>query len=165
MRLPELSARLALCAIAAGLLLAGCETADNAATSGETGAAGGPPPPPPPPVPFDSGDDYTPLPYNGMAALPPDGEDPLPLVNDNPLQLMGMDRESLTVMLGKPALVRRDGEAEVWQYRADRCVLDLFLYGVEKKVEHVDLRDRGEGNAASVRDCFVGMLRSATPST
>ena len=97
------------------------------------------------------------MPYNGMAALPP--------VNDDPQQLMGLDRATLNEKLGEPALIRRDGDAEVWQYRADRCVLDLFLYGVDKKVEHVDLRDRGDGGGESVRDCFAGMLRAAMPSS
>lgn len=97
------------------------------------------------------------MPYSGVAVLPP--------VNDDPQQLMGLDRDELNEKLGEPALIRRDGDAEVWQYRADRCVLDLFLYGAVKKVEHVDLRNRGEGNEAAVRDCFVGMLRAATPST
>jgi len=149
--------------LVAGLVLAGC-----AATEGQPAADE--PPPPPAPTAFGANEDEsTPLvnppagpavPYNGMATLPP--------VNDDPRQLMGLDHESLNEMLGEPALIRRDGDAEVWQYRADRCVLDLFLYGTDKKVEHVDLRDRGDGGSGgedSVRDCFVGMLRAALPST
>ncbi|MEN8195810.1 MAG: hypothetical protein ABFS30_04750 [Pseudomonadota bacterium] len=156
---PEKPSPLVL-ALLAGLILAGCE------------ATGDPSEPPPPPEPTAFGaneDEGTPLdnppaspamPYNGMATLPP--------INDDPQQLMGLDHESLNEMLGEPALVRRDGGAEVWQYRADRCVLDLFLYGANKKVEHVDLRNRGDGGSGdeeSVRDCFVGMLRAALPST
>jgi len=147
-------------ALATGLFLAGCGTTDDQSAANE-------PPPPPDVTAFGANEDEgTPLdnppaspamPYNGMATLPP--------VNDNPQQLMGLDHESLNEMLGEPALVRRDGDAEVWQYRADRCVLDLFLYGVDKKVEHVDLRDRGGEGEESVRDCFVGMLRAASPST
>lgn len=149
--------------LAAGLILAGC-----AATEGQPAADE--PPPPPAPTAFGANEDEgTPrvnppdgpaVPYNGMANLPP--------VNDDPRQLMGLDRATLNEKLGEPALVRRDGDAEVWQYRADRCVLDLFLYGTDKKVEHVDLRDRGGGGGddeGSVRDCFVGMLRAALPST
>lgn len=147
-------------ALVAGLFLAGCGTTDDQSAADE-------PPPPPESTAFGANEDEnTPLdnppaspamPYNGMATLPP--------VNDDPQQLMGLDRDALNGMLGKPALVRRDGGAEVWQYRADRCVLDLFLYGMDKKVEHVDLRDRGDGSEESVRDCFVGMLRAAAPST
>jgi hypothetical protein len=156
---PENSTALIL-ALVAGLFLAGCETtAEQATVDG--------PPPPPEAVPFDAGADKnlqpaTPpsgpaMPYNGMATLP--------RVNDDPQQLMGLDRATLSEKLGEPALIRRDGDAEVWQYRADRCVLDLFLYGMDKKVEHIDLRNRGDGGEDSVNDCFTGMLRAARPST
>ena len=134
-------------ALVAGLILAGCEGSEGQQTAGErplseSAAADGSAP-------------AATLPYSGMASLPP--------VGDDPQQLMGLDRAALNERLGEPALVRRDGDAEVWQYRAGRCVLDLFLYGVDKKVEHVDLRNRGEGSEKSVRDCFVGMLRAAMP--
>ena len=71
----------------------------------------------------------------------------------------------LNKKLGEPALIRRDGDAEIWQYREDSCVLDLFLYGQDKTVEHVDLRNRGGGDGSSVSDCFTEMLRAALPST
>lgn len=121
-----------------GLLMAGCAT-----TEGQPDANG------PTQLPT--------APYNGMAALPTGDSDPQ--------QLMGLDHTALNEKLGKPALIRRDGNAEVWQYRADRCVLDLFLYGVAKRVEHIDLRNRGDGSEGSVRNCFAGMLRAAMPGT
>ena len=163
MPLHERLGRFAMAALAAGLLLAGCEAVEQTAGPG-TMTADGEPPPPPPPAPFNPGGDYAPgqsIPYSGMAALPPGAEDPLPPVDDDPQQLMGLDGDALDQRLGKPMLVRRDGDAEVWQYRADRCVLDLFLYGTVKKVEHVDLRNRGEGDEAAVRNCFADMLRAA----
>lgn len=131
--------RLRFLALAAGLILAGCGTPEGQQSpDGSSETAGG-------------------APYNGIASLPP--------VDEDPRQLMGLDRAALTARLGKPALVRRDGDAEVWQYRADRCVLDLFLYGAEKKVEHTDLRNRGGESEATVRGCFANMLRAALPST
>lgn len=134
-------------ALVAGLILAGCEGSEGQRTAGEQ--------PPSESAAADRSPPAVTLPYNAMASLPP--------VDDDPQQLMGLDRAALNEKLGEPALVRRDGDAEVWQYRAGRCVLDLFLYGADKKVEHVDLRDRGEGSEDSVRDCFVGMLRAAIP--
>ena len=125
-----------------GALLGACETTDGAAPP-DTAAEG---------TAEASAE-------SDVAALPPEPE---PDIDDDPQQLMGLDRDALNEKLGLPALIRRDGDAEVWQYRADRCVLDLFLYGIEKKVEYIDLRDRGNGED-SVRDCFVGMLRAATP--
>jgi hypothetical protein len=97
------------------------------------------------------------MPYSGVAVLPP--------VNDDPQQLMGLDRDALNEKLGEPSLIRRDGDAEVWQYRGENCVLDLFLYGPVKKVELVDLRNRGEGDEEAVRNCFVGLLRAALQSS
>ncbi|MBE9555930.1 MAG: hypothetical protein IMF08_03655 [Proteobacteria bacterium] len=160
---PE-SATFLVLAVLAGLFLAGCEatterTPVDQATLDEL-------PPPPAAVPFDSTTPNGPaMPYNGMVALQPVTP---PRVNENPQQLMGLDRATLGEKLGKPTLIRRDGDAEIWQYRADRCVLDLFLYGMNKKVEHIDLRNRGdEGDESedSISDCFNGMLRTASPST
>jgi hypothetical protein len=130
------------------LVLSGCTTADGPETATQEAATveqqdDVPENPPASPS----------MPYSGVAVLPP--------INDDPQQLMGLDRDELNERLGEPSLIRRDGDAEVWQYRGDRCVLDLFLYGAAKEVEHIDLRNRGEGDEAEVRDCFVGMLRAA----
>ena len=97
-------------------------------------------------------------PYNGMAVLPPSA-------GADPAQLLGLSGDEIAAKLGKPALVRRDGDAEVWQYRRVHCVLDLFLYGSAKQVEHVDLRDRGDANEAAVQACFQRMLETALDST
>jgi len=97
-------------------------------------------------------------PYNGMAVLPPSA-------GADPAQLLGLSGDEIAAKLGKPALVRRDGDAEVWQYRRVHCVLDLFLYGSAKQVEHVDLRDRGDANEAAVQACFQRMMETALDST
>ncbi len=97
-------------------------------------------------------------PYSGMAILPPS-------VDADPDQLLGLSADEIAAKLGRPALIRRDGDAEVWQYRRVRCVLDLFLYGSEKQVEHVDLRDRGDTTEEAVRLCFQRMLENTPEST
>lgn len=43
-------------------------------------------------------------------------------------QLIGMNSMGLNDLLGKPLLVRREAEAEIWQYRNTNCVLHFFLY-------------------------------------
>lgn len=86
----------------------------------------------------------------------------IPPVNDDPNQLLGMTSDRLGAALGLPTLVRRDGQAEIWQYRGEDCVLDLFLYGDVRTVEYVELRDRGDAMPDRVRDCFTGMLKPAT---
>ncbi len=102
---------------------------------------------------------FSPIIYNGVAPIP------IEPVNDDPEQLLGMTSDSLSDILGEPDVVRRDGGAEVWQYRSEACVLDLFLYGGMKQVEHVDLRDRGDATEVMVRACFVRMLRDDTPTS
>ncbi len=96
-------------------------------------------------------------PYSGMAVVPPSTADPE--------ELLGLSGDEITAKLGKPTLVRRDGDAEVWQYRRVNCVLDLFLYGGRKQVEHVDLRDRGDASEAAVQACFQRMLDEVLDAT
>ena len=43
-------------------------------------------------------------------------------------QLIGLNSTELNHLLGKPLLVRREADAEVWQYPTANCVLHLFLY-------------------------------------
>lgn len=82
-------------------------------------------------------------------------------IDDNPRQLVGLGPSSLAERLGSPGFVRRDGPAEVWQYAAEACILDVFLYreGDAFKVSYVALRGRGAAEQ-SRQECFAGMLRS-----
>ena len=63
--------------------------------------------------------------------------------------------------------VRRDGSAQIWQYRATNCILDLFLYqaGSETKVKHAELRSRVPG-AETLDVCYSRMRheRKTKPS-
>ncbi len=104
-------------------------------------------------------ENFSPIIYNGVAPVP------IAPVNDDPGQLLGMTSDTLGDILGEPSVVRRDGGVEVWQYRSEDCVLDLFLYGFMKQVEYVDLRDRGDSTDVMVRACFVRMLRDDTPAS
>lgn len=70
-------------------------------------------------------------------------------------------------LFGSPALVRREPPAEVWQYRSDDCVLDLYLYGENQpdKVQHAELRaheaDQTTGNAFETQ-CLRELRLAAT---
>ncbi|RED51470.1 hypothetical protein [Aestuariispira insulae] len=81
-------------------------------------------------------------------------------VNDNPMQFMDMSTRQLSEAVGRPHMVRRDGPAEVWQYRGDGCVLDLFLYDQENElqVKHVDLRSQSLADD-SLKACLADMIR------
>ena len=100
-----------------------------------------------------------------VAAIPdkPEPEEPqqpeIP-VDDDPAQFMDATDAGLRDALGDPALIRRDGTAQVWQFRGDACTLDLFLYpsdGGDLAVKHVELRGEAEDER---RACLERMLRA-----
>ncbi len=107
------------------------------------------------------------------AALPPGPEAALPkaaraevTVDDDPDALMGLDRESLEGRLGRPVLVRLEDPAEVWQYRGEGCVFDLFLYpdNGSRAVVYLEARDL-TAQPIEARPCLRGLLetRAAKP--
>ena len=76
-------------------------------------------------------------------------------------RLDGLDGTSLANLLGQPSLLRRDGDAEIWQYVDDTCILDLFLYaeGGRKAVDYVEARGlNGSGAKPSVQSCLDDVL-------
>ena len=87
--------------------------------------------------------------------------DPEPIIDEDPEQLMGMDRQALTGLLGQPTLVRREAPAEIWQYSETDCVFDLFLYqaGDDARVVYMEARDR-DARRAEARDCLNDILRA-----
>ncbi|MCC7015620.1 MAG: hypothetical protein IT564_00250 [Rhodospirillales bacterium] len=83
-----------------------------------------------------------PAPDSGQAALPAARpETPAPA---DASALVGRNAREVAELLGEPQLKRRDPPAELWQYRAGPCVLDLFLYadrtGGAATVAHVEMR-------------------------
>lgn len=94
------------------------------------------------------------------ATLRTEPKEPEIPVNDDPAQFMGSGVTALQEVLGTPALIRRDGKAEVWQFRGDACTLDLFLYpegAAGLAVTHVELRGEGDDDE---RACLARMLRA-----
>ena len=89
---------------------------------------------------------------NLIAAIPLDA---------NPRNLIGLEPRSLADKLGSPGFVRRDGEAEVWQYPSKSCILDVFLYNDDGKfsVDYVELRGRGSA-PLSRQACYLKMLKA-----
>ncbi|WP_193172407.1 hypothetical protein [Nisaea nitritireducens] len=78
----------------------------------------------------------------------------------DPSRLLDLGQHDLSSILGKPAFIRRDMSAVVWQYRTDACVLDLFLYelGRDLAVTYYEFRPRRD--VEIVRDdCFVNLLQ------
>lgn len=82
-----------------------------------------------------------------------------PVIDDDPRQFLGLDGHRVAALLGPASFVRRDGAAEVWQYREPACVLDVYLYREANglSVAHVDLRRRARSNDPP-RRCFRALL-------
>jgi hypothetical protein len=76
-------------------------------------------------------------------------------------EFVGFSPDRVLPILGAPDFVRRDGTAQIWQYRATNCILDLFLYqsGSEALVKHAELRSRVPG-AESLDTCYSRMRQN-----
>lgn len=79
-----------------------------------------------------------------------------------PARLKGLNPLQVRSVLGKPGFTRRDAPAEIWQYRARACTLDLFLYdeGQGQQVAHYAVRGAQPVSAQPVseRDCFNELI-------
>ena len=98
-----------------------------------------------------------------VASLPKPKSPSLPDFSEkerDPQRLLDLGRHELASILGKPAFIRRDMSAEVWQYRTDACVLDLFLYNFESNdaVTYYEFRPRHDGKLIR-DDCFIKLLQ------
>ena len=84
-----------------------------------------------------------------------------PPIDDDPERLMGLDREGLSDLLGTPSLVRREMPAEIWQYEAEDCIFDVFLYdeGGWYQVSYLEARD-AEARKTDARSCLNRLLRA-----
>ncbi|MFZ5791485.1 MAG: hypothetical protein ACOY3L_12380 [Pseudomonadota bacterium] len=78
--------------------------------------------------------------------------------------VVGLSPDELQSLLGQPQMVRDETGAEVWQYRARACVLDLYLYPQEAqggaaglRVAYLEARDRSAANFAAAR-CVTALM-------
>lgn len=81
-----------------------------------------------------------------------------------PARLKGLMATQVKAVLGAPAFTRRDTPAEIWQYRASACTLDLFLYDEKdgQVVAHYNVRSTsGVGD----KDCFDTLTGSKSVPT
>ena len=86
---------------------------------------------------------------------------PEPPINDDPDQLLGLDRSGVAALLGNPALIRREDPAEIWQYVINDCVFDVVLYAAGRRyaVSYLEARD----DTAAVKEprpCLNKLLRA-----
>ncbi len=109
---------------------------------------------------FDRPVSDTPAP---TAALPPAAIPAAPSLP--PEKLIGLDHVAITDLLGPPRFRRADAPAELWRYRAGRCILDLFLYpprgapGGTLSVTHIEARLR-DGTPSPTTRCLDAILKA-----
>lgn len=98
------------------------------------------------------------LPEARVTAIPPAPREPV--IDDDPVRLIGMGPASLSAFLGAPQLIRRESPASLWQYRTEGCVLDVVLYPEKgtDRVSYVEARKDGLLKIPA-RACLNRLLR------
>jgi hypothetical protein len=84
----------------------------------------------------------------------------------DPEELLGLDHTALRRVLGRPAQVRNEVTAQVWQYVTGDCVVDLYLYDDDSgalKVTYVEARSRTAEQTPTSR-CLKSLLERPTAS-
>ena len=77
-----------------------------------------------------------------------------------PDDLLGLDEATLKHWFGPPSFIRRDYPAEVWQYRAKACVLELYLYPAADHMA-VTHAEATSGGTQSTEETGLGPCLSA----
>ncbi len=75
--------------------------------------------------------------------------------------LIGLRGKAVVELLGPPGFIHRDRLAEIWRYRGENCLLDLFLYrqGKTMRVRHAEARGK-QVEQTGVTDCLRAILRA-----
>ena len=82
--------------------------------------------------------------------------------------LMGMTGGELESLFGEPGLKRQDPPAELWQYRDERCSLNLYLYPPKSgsgshAVDHFHVVSLSAGKIATT-DCLYSLTTGIDPA-
>lgn len=85
-------------------------------------------------------------------------------IADEPQSLMMLTQQEIRYLFGKPTLRRQDADAEVWQYKANGCVVDFYFYDEQgrtgqNQTSYVDFRMQDElvpGSAARIQPISTG---------
>ncbi len=76
-------------------------------------------------------------------------------------ELVGLAPAAVAAYLGPPGFKRRDDPAEIWQYAAGSCFLDLFFYkrGDGFTVTHFEARGKSVVKV-SADDCLRDLFKT-----
>ena len=74
----------------------------------------------------------------------------------SPNELIDASRKEVIAKLGAASLIRQEQQSLTLQFKKEKCVLDVVLYGNKhaKRVKFIDFRDT-DGNPASAEQCYV----------
>ena len=79
-----------------------------------------------------------------------------------PSRLLGLTSGQVQQVLGRPGFQRVDASAEIWQYRGQACILDVYIYeqGSSHVVDYWAVRSPVRVNDA---DCFQQLVAQKNP--
>ena len=79
-----------------------------------------------------------------------------------PSRLLGLTSGQVQQVLGRPGFQRVDASAEIWQYRGQGCILDVYIYeqGNSHVVDYWAVRSPVRVNDA---DCFQQLVAQRDP--
>ena len=150
--------RLSLLVVGAFVLATGCDTTSESETGIEPQVTATPEQPKArddgPAIPAFGNEE--PQTLTSEATNPP--LEPVPELDS----LMGLAVPEIIALLGNPQFQRMDAPAELWQYRQNGCVLDLFLYpsSTGLAVDHLETRHLKTASG-DAQECFAAMVRTA----
>jgi hypothetical protein len=141
----------------------GATPADTAATAPQAAPATAPEPEKAAPVPAPAKEQkqIARLPESALDAAPATRVYPVPIAR----HLMGRSPDGVTETLGAPSFQRKEPPAEVWQYRGERCILDVFFMPKDGAlaVTHVTIRGYGVAKIAEP-DCLADLAAERNPA-
>jgi hypothetical protein len=84
----------------------------------------------------------------------------LAMLSKSDTQLVGLDDHDLTAALGEPNHIRHDDPATIWQYTADNCVVDFYMYQADAglQVAYVEARDH-KAQTEVTQACMHALLQ------
>ena len=77
--------------------------------------------------------------------------------------LKGLSEQEVEAKIGKPEMIRGEGDIRVWQYRSDLCSFDAFFApateGSPRELRHMLARMRRGNQPITVQDCLDQVLK------
>ena len=90
----------------------------------------------------------------------------LPIMKVDPQELdpqlfFGQSPEQLKSRLGMPSILKKEGNAEIWQYQLSDCVVDFFFYKKAGTLaaQHTDMRSPFLGGQLDQTACRHALYR------